>query len=103
MQTIQGQCIVYFYHEDGTALKDNNNSCRTANGNVAIGEYFIPDRKENVYEDFSLFIPYNELHLSDERKTNLKANVILWTSSPSQQAKQLAVSDWFYFWYGSQN
>jgi uncharacterized protein YgiM (DUF1202 family) len=100
MQNMQGRCIAYFYHNNGAALKDNNNSYRSSDGQVSVGQNFKPGYKETLYEDFILFIPYNELHLPSEGRTNLKARIVLQGSSTTTQSKKLATSDWIYFWYG---
>lgn len=100
MRNIQGRCIAYFYYKNGNALKDNNNLYKTADGYVSIEQEFKPNYDNTTYEDFVLFIPYSELHLSSTGKTELKANLILWIYPPSEQPKQIARSDWTYFWYG---
>lgn len=100
MQNVQGKCIAYFYHKNGAALKDNNNSYRSSDGQVSVEQNFKPGYKEALYEDFILFIPYNELHLPSEGRTNLKVHVILQTSLTTAHPKKLATSDWIYFWYG---
>lgn len=100
MQNVQGKCIAYFYYNNGTALKDDNNSYRSSDGQVIVEQNFKSSYKETLYEDFVLFIPYNELHLSSEEKTNLKTHVVLQASSTTTQPKKLTTSDWIYFWYG---
>lgn len=98
MQNVQGKSIAYFYYNDGTVLKDNNNSYRNSNGQVIVEQNFKPTYKETIYEDFVLFMPYNELHLPSEGETNLKTHVVLQVSTTP--TKKLATSDWIYFWYG---
>jgi hypothetical protein len=100
MQNVQGKCTAYFYYKNGTALKDNNNAYSSSDGQVIVEYDFKPDYKESLYEDFVLFMPYNELHLPSEGKTDLKVHVVLQASPTATQPKKLTTSDWFYFWYG---
>lgn len=52
----------YFYREDGTPLKDENNSFRTTGGDVSVGEHHVIKYADSTFKDFSLFLPHNELH-----------------------------------------
>lgn len=61
----QCRLIVYFEFEDGTELKDYNNSYGTINGNVSVGQDFEPGFDDAVYDDLEVFMPYDELHLSE--------------------------------------
>jgi hypothetical protein len=104
MVNIQGSCAVYFYLEDGNALKDSNGLYATTNGTVATSVMFIPAYENSTYSDFVLFMPYSELHLSSERQSSCKASVSLWAYSPQGgQSVQVTTSDYLYFSYGKLN
>lgn len=100
MHNAQGKCIAYFYYENGSTLKDNNNSYRNSDGQVIVEQNFKPSYQASLYEDFVLFIPYNELHLPSEGKSNVKVHVVIQVSPATAQPKKLATSDWIYFRYG---
>ncbi len=60
-----GKCLAYFFFENGTALSDYNGSYRTIDGKVSVGESFTPRYESSIYEDFKLFMPNSELHMSN--------------------------------------
>ena len=62
-----GRCSVYFYKATGSVLEDTNQRYRTANGQVSTGVPFTPNIADGIYNDFSVFIPYAELHLPSGR------------------------------------
>ncbi len=93
----QCQLAVYFYTESGTALIDTNARYNSAGGKVSLGENFTPPYDNALYEDYKIFMPYEELHTSNG---NYKFYVILWDMSISS-GKQLAESDWVKFTYSS--
>jgi hypothetical protein len=74
------QVIVYFYYQSGKALKDFNDSYCTYDGSVSVSDNFIPSYESSVYNDFKIFMPYDELHMGDG-KHNLKCNVRLFAKS----------------------
>lgn len=80
LKDVKCRAAAYFYFGSGTALKDINASYRSADGQVAVGEDFIPPYDETVYKDFRLFIPYDELHLA-EGKHDLKFFIRLYEQS----------------------
>lgn len=59
-----GQCAAYFYFSNGQKLMDYNMQYRAMDGQVSCGQTFSPNYDQTVYNDFELFIPYTELHLS---------------------------------------
>ena len=59
----EGRVVAYFYHKDGSPLKDTNGSYCTSDGNVAKGKDFQPRYANCNYSDFKLFMPISELHL----------------------------------------
>lgn len=92
----QCQLAAYFYTESGTALIDTNGQYTTVKGNVSIGESFTPPYDNTLYEDFTLFMPYRELHISQDG--NYMFHVILWNTSVSP-IRELSRSAWTTFQY----
>lgn len=86
----------YFYTESGTALVDTNGNYRTQDGHVSCGDDFSPRYDNSHYEDFTLFMPITELHIT--YKGSFKFSVSLWNQSvyPSDE---MVSSDWVYFTY----
>jgi len=54
----------YFAFASGKPLKDSNDKYTTHGGQVATQEYFTPSSDHTTADDFTLFIPYEELHLA---------------------------------------
>ena len=75
------QCSVnaYFYHESGERLNGFNDDYNI-DGQVAMKKDFVPTYKDYTFNDFKLFMPYRELHLSTGRY-NLKFDIHLLTRS----------------------
>lgn len=63
MKGKSGNCNAYFYFSDGTVLKDFNQSYRSVDGQVSVGESFVPSYDSSEFSDFKLFLPYSELHM----------------------------------------
>ena len=72
-----GSVTGYFYFRSGRILKDFNRRYRTRSGYVAVGGNFRPGYRNTIYCDYTLFIPYRELHLKKGKKHNLKCMVQL--------------------------
>lgn len=68
---------VYFYEADGTALEDTNKKFYSANGKVAVFRKFTPAYPTAVYNQFKLFMPYEELEL-ECGEHNLKYSITIW-------------------------
>ncbi len=71
-----GRCSAYFHKDDGTALVDLNDRYCTTDGKVSCGKDFTPGYENTYYEDFTLFMPYSELHIS--RSGSFKFYVTVW-------------------------
>ena len=91
-----GRATVYFYDNNGNALVDRNNSYDTTDGKVAVGKNFTPGYDNTVYEDFKIFMPYNELHISYQG--TFKFYVMLWNKEVTPNT-EMTESDWKYFTY----
>lgn len=89
-----GIVAVYFYFANGMPLKDFNSNYRCQNGNVCVSQSFKPQHIYTAYDDFALFIPYNELHMGPGNHS-LKFYVVIW----SEQNVEIAYSQWIPFSY----
>lgn len=54
---------IYFQKKDGAKLFTNNRNFRSKDGQVAVFRSLRPAYDETIYEDLTLFIPYDELNL----------------------------------------
>ena len=57
------RAVAYFYHENGSPVRDRGGSYHTSNGNVSSGKDFTPGYDNCSYNDLTLFLPYGELGL----------------------------------------
>ena len=76
MLHLWGNIAAYFYFNDGAALDDLNGKYKTENEKVSTGRDFRPRWENAIYDDFVLFIPYDELHLSSGNY-DLKFNILI--------------------------
>ena len=93
-----GQCIAYFYYNDAsdTPLQDINNSYCTVGGDVSIGKNFTPNYESSRYDDFTLFMPNSELHVTG--KQSLKFYIGIYDNDSKEWLCDN--SAWQYFMYG---
>lgn len=68
------QCvaIAFFYWKNGGKLLDFNKKYRAKDGQVFTWKEFTPTYSYSTFNDLELFIPYNELHIEDGKRHNLK-------------------------------
>lgn len=64
MKGIEGYLALYFQYRNGTALTDKNNAYNSTDDTVAAYREISPGFQAAVYEDYSVFMPYDELDLS---------------------------------------
>ncbi len=88
------QAWAFFYFKDGTALPGYNKKYSSVDNKLAMGEDFIPIYESSTFNDFTLFMPYDEIDLSGSY--DLKFHVVLFHGNT-----QLDTSDWVYFTYTS--
>jgi serine/threonine-protein kinase len=68
--TVQGarqdncQITAYFHYANGEVLKDFDQDYKTDDGQVSVWEDFAPQYDSTEFEDFTLFMPYDELHMA---------------------------------------
>lgn len=62
----QESCEVaaYFYSAAGEPLKDFDDEYKAPDGQAALGEKFTPQYDDTLFEDFKLYMPYDELHMA---------------------------------------
>jgi hypothetical protein len=63
LQNIDCSAVAYFYTADGQPLMDYNGQYLTADGQVGAAVNFRPGYSSTEYNDFQMFLPYDELHL----------------------------------------
>lgn len=56
-------CIAYFFFESGEKLMDFNGQFRAVDGQVSTGAISTSDYEDCRWKDFTLVIPYSELHV----------------------------------------
>lgn len=69
---------IYFYEADGTPLEDSNKKYFANNGKVAVFKKFTPAYSDAVYNQFEVFMPYDELELEECGEHNLKYSIGIW-------------------------
>lgn len=72
MKNVDSYLAAYFEKENGDKLFTNNKSYRSTEGQVAVFKALRPAYDDTVYDDETLFIPYDEFNL-DSGEYNLKA------------------------------
>lgn len=70
---MQGECVAYFNFSNGQKIMDYNGYYRTTDGQACCFVNFTPPYESSNYNDFVLFMPYTELHLSGH--ADCKCNV----------------------------
>ena len=93
------EVAAYFYEPGGDALKDLDGSYRDPSGNVGVGNLAKPSYDGSRWRDFTLFMPYDQLHRQPGSGVNqLKFNVLVWDHSDAD-ARLLKKSNWTRFEY----
>ncbi len=67
MKGMDCRMVAWFEFGNGSDLKDYNSRYRTSDGHVSTGIDFKPGYTHTNYANLSVFIPYEELHLSRGR------------------------------------
>ena len=76
MKGVKGYMVFFFERENGTRLKSYDNKFQSKANDVAVYRDITPGYDPAVYEDYSAFIPYSELHLT-KGEHNLKIDADL--------------------------
>lgn len=95
MKGKSGDCVAWFYYENGNKLYDTNNRYSTINGQVSVSESFTATYDGTLWNDFVLYIPNSELHIV--RSGGYKLDVGIF----DHNNKQLATSNYVTFSYGN--
>lgn len=61
---LPGNCAAYFSFANGTRLMDYNGAYRSVDGQVCCGGSFISNYDSCIFNDYVLFMPYSELHIT---------------------------------------
>jgi hypothetical protein len=94
----QGELRVYFRdQETGAQLLDKNGLYMCDGNLVCATERWAPHQEHARFRRFSVFIPYDELHLPDRQPRKLACVVTLWTTG---FRRELAESEWIEFGVG---
>lgn len=64
LQNKKVSCVAYFFFENGQKLMDYNGQFRTMDGQVSIGDTSTSNYEDCRWKDFTLVIPYSELHVA---------------------------------------
>jgi hypothetical protein len=60
---VKSRAIAYFHYADGKVLKDADGDYTTNDGQVSVGKDYQPNYDNTKYDDYQLFMPYEQLHL----------------------------------------
>jgi hypothetical protein len=63
MKNLDSYVAIYFKDKEGRPLKDRNKKFYSESGDVAVYKYLKPGYDEAMYNDLSVFMPYDELDL----------------------------------------
>ena len=89
----------YFYNINGLVLKDRDGQYSSVDRQVSTtGRILSPNFDNTLYEDETMFMPYNQLDLIDIGKQDLKFQVILWKKDTEVKFSQITKSDFVNFW-----
>jgi len=95
LNSLHGSCVAYFNYWNGGPLIDFDGEYHSQDGHVSVGEDFIPQFYDTNFPDFTLFIPYNQLHMAPG-DSDLMFHVVIWDESQIVPQK-LATSAWYRF------
>lgn len=76
--------VLHFVNSDGFGLKDYNNNYSDSNGKVAHSDSDIATYTNTTWNDFIVFFPYSELHMTSGCKNitlKVQLGIYDWTSS----------------------
>ncbi|MEQ1922668.1 MAG: matrixin family metalloprotease [Pyrinomonadaceae bacterium] len=82
---------IYFYNANGTPLKDSNKKFYSTTGAVAVFKKFTPAFADAVYNQFEIFMPYEELEI-ECGEHSLKYSIGIWNGQ-----KRIVTTGYTYF------
>jgi hypothetical protein len=65
MKNLDSYLAIYFMDDEGNYLKDNNDKFNSSSNDVAVYRDLKPGYDPAEYADYSVFMPYSELDLTD--------------------------------------
>ena len=63
LEDVPAWAVVYFELADGTPLQDYDGVYTNSDGTISASAEFTPIYASAVYEDFTIFMPYSQLHM----------------------------------------
>lgn len=69
MRGLTGKVVAFFDKPQGVGLKDTNGRYCNTQGNVCCSGQFTPSYDNSTFNDYTLFIPISELHMSPGKQT----------------------------------
>lgn len=82
---------IYFYTANGTPLKDSNKKFYSTTGSVAVFRKFTPAYADAVYNQYEIFMPYEELEI-ECGEHSLKYSIGVWSGQ-----KRIVSTGYTYF------
>ena len=92
------RAVAWFYTKSGSQLPDSNGQYNTTDKKVSTGTDFVPLYESTKFNDLSLFLPYDELHLGGGYH-DLKFDVGLFHNGPNGYKQIGNSSDFVSFYY----
>jgi len=89
--------VAYFFFDDGTTVRDFDGYYTSADGQVSVGLSSTAIYDHSIWNDYAIFMPYDQLHMGTAR-FDLKYYVVVWDMSTATP-RELARSGWIRFWY----
>lgn len=80
----KGMVVAYFYDNNNKAIRDLNETrygTASPDSHVIAWKNFTPNHNNTIYRNFTLTIPYNELHQFGTNSRILKFKIIVWNMS----------------------
>ena len=100
MKGHKGNVVAYFYWDDSndTPLKDFDNRYYTVDGKVSACDNtkITPAYDTTTYNDWVIFMPYNQFHISSSGTHKLKFFIVVWDDTIN---KEIIKSGWQYITY----
>lgn len=97
VNNLQGQnCAlnVWFNYKNGSKLMDFNGLYKSTDGQVSIFSSFTPGYENTSYNDFQVFMPYDELHMQRGRH-DLKFNMGIFQGTQRIGSESAFTDFWF--------
>lgn len=103
LESMNCRAVAYFLTADGIRLDDYNDLYNTVEKKVSSGKNFNPASNHSYYDDLSIFLPYDELHLTPG-EYKLKFYIVIWYKNPElDKYIELDRSGFVSFTYTSSN